>query len=255
MLSFSKFLKDRRFKIKEVKRERKGTEGRESRSIQTCPLLCVKLYLFLSIFKISIWTLNFYFHSSFHPPRQFKVSWFSKRSISFLVESLKSWLDSIVCFSPQFSMPSPLLLDWYESVLLLLPLKEACTIHFAFHPRNRLGESPYLPPVLPSVDKKEIITLWILFLKNLFIYLSIYLFIYLFLAALGLCCCAWAFSSCGKQGLLSSCNERGLLFVVVRGLLIVGLLLLRSTGSMCVGFSSCDSRALECRLSSCGAWT
>ena len=36
-------------------------------------------------------------------------------------------------------------------------------------------------------------------------------FIYLFLAVLGLCCCAWAFSSCG---------ERGLLFIVVRGLLI-----------------------------------
>ena len=33
----------------------------------------------------------------------------------------------------------------------------------------------------------------------------------LFLAALGLCCCAQAFSSCG---------ERGLLFVAVRGLLI-----------------------------------
>ena len=41
---------------------------------------------------------------------------------------------------------------------------------------------------------------------NLFIY-----FIYLFLAALGLPCCVRAFSSCG---------ERGLLFVVVRGLLI-----------------------------------
>ena len=37
-------------------------------------------------------------------------------------------------------------------------------------------------------------------------------FIYLFLAALGLCCCAWAFSSCG---------EWGPLLVVVRGLLIV----------------------------------
>ena len=35
-------------------------------------------------------------------------------------------------------------------------------------------------------------------------------FIYLFLAALGLCCCAQDFSSCG---------ELGLLFVVVRGLL------------------------------------
>ena len=35
--------------------------------------------------------------------------------------------------------------------------------------------------------------------------------IYLFLAVLGLCCCVWAFSSC---------SERGLLFVVVHGLLI-----------------------------------
>ena len=42
--------------------------------------------------------------------------------------------------------------------------------------------------------------------------LCIHLFIYLFLAALGLRCCVRAFSSCG---------ERGLLFVVVRGLLIV----------------------------------
>ena len=40
-------------------------------------------------------------------------------------------------------------------------------------------------------------------------YLFIYLFIYL--AALGLCCCLWAFSSCGEQGLL---------FVAVHGLLI-----------------------------------
>ena len=35
---------------------------------------------------------------------------------------------------------------------------------------------------------------------------------YLFLAVLGLCCCTWPFSSC---------SERGLLFVVVRGLLVV----------------------------------
>ena len=32
------------------------------------------------------------------------------------------------------------------------------------------------------------------------------------------------------------------------------LLLLRSTGSRRVGFSSCGLWALECRLSSCGAW-
>ena len=43
-----------------------------------------------------------------------------------------------------------------------------------------------------------------------FIIIIFYKFSYLFLAALGLHCCARAFSSCG---------ERGLLFVVVRGFL------------------------------------
>ena len=47
------------------------------------------------------------------------------------------------------------------------------------------------------------INYFILFIFNKFIYLS--------LAALGLRCCTWAVSSCG---------ERGLLFVAVRGLLI-----------------------------------
>ena len=48
----------------------------------------------------------------------------------------------------------------------------------------------------------------------LFIYLFIFkiIFIYLFLAALGLCCCMQAFSSCGEQGLL---------VVAVHGLLVV----------------------------------
>ena len=45
-----------------------------------------------------------------------------------------------------------------------------------------------------------------------FFFFLMYLFIYLFMAALGLLCCARAFSSCG---------ERGLLFVVMRGLLTV----------------------------------
>ena len=48
-----------------------------------------------------------------------------------------------------------------------------------------------------------------------FFFLLIYLFLFcfnLFLAALGLCCCMWAFSSCG---------ERELLFLAVRELLIV----------------------------------
>ena len=46
-------------------------------------------------------------------------------------------------------------------------------------------------------------------------------FIYLFLAALGLRCCARAFSTCG---------ERGLLLVAVRGLLIAGASLVAEHG-------------------------
>ena len=50
---------------------------------------------------------------------------------------------------------------------------------------------------------------------------------FLFFAALGLCCFAWAFSSRG---------ERELLFIAMRGLLIVVLLL--CTGSRHTGISS-----------------
>ena len=71
----------------------------------------------------------------------------------------------------------------------------------------------------------------LLFFFNLFIYL-----IYLFLAALGLPCCVRAFSSCG---------ERGLLFVAVRGLLIAVASLVRSTGSRHAGFRSCGTRAQQ----------
>ena len=48
-------------------------------------------------------------------------------------------------------------------------------------------------------------------LEFIFFFFEFMHFIYLFLAVLGLCCCAWAFSSC---------SERGLLFIAVRGLLI-----------------------------------
>ena len=57
------------------------------------------------------------------------------------------------------------------------------------------------------------------------------------------------------RGLFSSCGERELLFVAVCGFLItVASLLLGSPGSRHAGFSSCGLRALEHRLSSCGAW-
>ena len=61
----------------------------------------------------------------------------------------------------------------------------------------------FLPPAWASSCHNAFTELWPL---SFFFFL-----IYLFLAALGLCCCVWAFSSCG---------ERGLLFVAVCGLLI-----------------------------------
>ena len=77
-----------------------------------------------------------------------------------------------------------------------------------------------------------------------FFFINLFIYLFLFFAALGLRCCARAFSSCG---------ERGLLLVVVRGLLIAVASLVRSTGSRHVGFSSCGTWALERRLSSCSA--
>ena len=68
---------------------------------------------------------------------------------------------------------------------------------------NCASSVPHLPHPSPSLGVEDI--------SFLFFFKFIYLFIYLFLAALGLCCCARAFSSCG---------ERGLLFVALRRLLI-----------------------------------
>ena len=71
---------------------------------------------------------------------------------------------------------------------------------------------------------------------NLFIFIF-----YLFLAALGLCCCTQAFSSC---------SERGLLFVVVRRLLIAVASLVAEHGAL---LSMWASVAAARGLSSCGA--
>ena len=83
-----------------------------------------------------------------------------------------------------------------------------------------------------------------------FFFNLISLFIY-FLAALGLRCCARAFSSCNEQGLLFA--VRGLLIVVAS--LCCGAQALGTRASVVVacGLRSCGSRALERRLSSCGA--
>ena len=64
-------------------------------------------------------------------------------------------------------------------------------------------------PLLRPSDSSWKSILFGLFFKK--INLTYLFYCYLFLAALGLCCCTWAFSSCG---------ERGVLFVAARGLLI-----------------------------------
>ena len=78
------------------------------------------------------------------------------------------------------------------------------------------------------------------------------LFIYLFLAALGLRCCAQAFSSCRGGGATLSCGARA---SHCGGFSCCGARALGAQGSIVVahGLSSCGSRALEYRLSSCGA--
>ena len=59
------------------------------------------------------------------------------------------------------------------------------------------------------------------------------------MALLGLCCCTWAFSSCGKQALL--------LFVDSR-LLYAGASFVWSTGSRSSGFSTCRMQVPVCGL-------
>ena len=70
------------------------------------------------------------------------------------------------------------------------------------------------------------------------------------MAALGLCCCAWTFSSCGKWWLLC-CSARA---SHCGGFSCCGARALGVRASVVVahGLSSCGSRALERRLSSCG---
>ena len=77
--------------------------------------------------------------------------------------------------------------------------------------------------------------------------------IYLFLAVLGLCCCARAFSSCGKGGATLRCSARA---SHCGGFSCCRALALGMQASVVVarGLSSYGSRALEHRLSSFGAW-
>ena len=77
------------------------------------------------------------------------------------------------------------------------------------------------------------------FLIHLFIYLFIYFWLH------------WVFvAACGLSLVVASGGYSSLRCT---GFLLRWLLLLQSTGSRRTGFSSCSSRALGCRLRSCGA--
>ena len=79
--------------------------------------------------------------------------------------------------------------------------------------------------------------------------MSLHLFTYfLFILFLWL---RWAFIA--ARGLSLVATSRGYALLPCAGFSLQWLLLLQSMGSRRAGFSSCGSRALECRLSSCGA--
>ena len=86
---------------------------------------------------------------------------------------------------------------------------------------------------LCSWDKPHLVMMCVFFFK---------LFIYLFLAALGLHCCAQAFSSCGERGLLFVAMSRLLIAVAS---LVGGAWALGMWASVVVayGLSSCGARA------------
>ena len=85
------------------------------------------------------------------------------------------------------------------------------------------------------------------------VFIFIFIFLKFFLAVLGLHCCAWAFSSCGEQGATPRCGARA---SHCGGFSYCGAWALGTwvPVAMALGLSSCGSRALEHRLSSCGVW-
>ena len=62
----------------------------------------------------------------------------------------------------------------------------------------------------------------------------------------------WVFAA--ACGLFLAAASGGYSSLCCAGFSLWWLLLLRSTGSTCTGFSSCGLQALEHRLRSCGAW-
>ena len=136
---------------------------------------------------------------------------------------------------------------------ILVPQVEACLLPFHCF---RTAPKP-LPPTRP------------VFLMIYYVYLFL-----IFLAALGLRCCVWAFSSCGKEGLLFVAVHRLLIvvasLVAEHGLQVHGLQQLQHTGSVVAAcrhqsmlasvvavrglWGAWASVVVVCGLNSCDAW-
>ena len=100
-----------------------------------------------------------------------------------------------------------------------------------------------------------VVELWIYIINKIFGSLSLtqimFLYIYIYIFFFFFFWLHWVFVAVRR--LFSSCGERGYSSLRCVGFSLRWLLLLRNTGSRCAGFSSCGTRALEHRLSSCGA--
>ena len=87
---------------------------------------------------------------------------------------------------------------------------------------------------------------------NKFSYFIILFYFFIVFSVLGLCCCTWAFLWLQRAGATLRCGARA---SHCGGFSCCREQALGTRASVVVarGLSSCGSRALECRLSSCGA--
>ena len=97
---------------------------------------------------------------------------------------------------------------------------------------------------------KAMVNKWCLFLQSPMVFFFLFFFLNLFYLFIYFWLC-WVFVA--VHGLSLVVASGGYSSLHCAGFSLQWLLLLQSTGSSCMGFSSCGSWALECRLSSCGA--
>ena len=131
-------------------------------------------------------------------------------------------------------------------------------IGFKAHPHSSPTHPQPLTPrgyqnlgMLKSLLKSGIEFAYYLPTSSCIFYFFIYKFIHLFICLCIYLWLHWVFVAAWGLSLVAVSGGYSLLRCV--GLSLWWLLLLQRSGSRCVGFSSCGSWALECRLSSCGA--